>query len=281
MAIPEVPIRTPFTDAQGNLVRKWIDFFQRFANWPQALTGTHAERLALPADSVPEGSRYTESDRTVVYRAVRTTQKVQEWQYASGVMRETLANKPTDLGTADLNFQFRATDYGRTWRWTGSVWEREDPGDPSTRVELLAIAPGIGWKLADGTGNPVTYSTATAGTATLTLPDLRGAYLKGAAAFNNTLVAATPITVTGGTIDPESSHTHSVTTGNVASGATATTVVVMTGVGVTVPTAAHVHNVPGQAVSSGAGSAHTHTISAITATGGEAAHADLLPYFRL
>lgn len=241
--------------------------------------GTHAARPAIA--SVADGVIYVESDRgNVIYQAQLDAGGNPAWVYVSGTMRDTLANIPTDLGTNDKGFFFYGTDYTHTWRYTGSTWEYA-PGDrASGEIAWFTADPGTGWALCNGSAT--TRTTATAGTAAFTTPNLIGAYAKGAGTYTGGVIAAVVGTISGST-DPESAHTHQVTTNTVASGVgdvDSPVAVVSPGAGQGTRNEWHRHNVPGQTVTSAAGSAHTHTISGGTVSGSEPQHVDLLPYFR-
>jgi hypothetical protein len=155
------------------------------------LVGVHADR---PASGVL-GSLYYETDRSTLYVGDGS-----DWVFAGGQMRGTLDpnQKPTDLNSGgDVGFLFFSTDFHHEYRWDGSDWEWSHPGDPSGRISLFAVAPGDGWKLLDGGGNPFTYSTAVGGTTTISVDALNsGSTFIKFSAFSGTVDAAVPPTGT-------------------------------------------------------------------------------------
>jgi len=83
---------------------------------------THANRLAhYPATTYAVGTLFFETDREVMY-SVNLVGGVNAWVYMLGIMTNVFANRPTDLGTNDVNFLFLATDVGTLYQWTGSAW---------------------------------------------------------------------------------------------------------------------------------------------------------------
>jgi hypothetical protein len=241
--------------------------------------GTHAARPA-PA-GVADGVIYVESDRgNVIYQAQLDAASNPAWVYVSGMMRNTLANIPTDLGTNDKGFLFYGTDYTHTWRYTGSTWEYAPCDRISGEIAWFTADPGTGWALCNGSAT--TRTTATASTAAFTTPNLIGAYAKGAGTYTGGVAAAIPGTVSGST-GSESAHTHGVTTAAVQSGLgdiDSPIYAVSAGSGINVRNEWHRHNVPGQTVTSGTGSAHSHGTGTLAVSASEPAHVDLLPYFR-
>ena len=194
----------------------------------------------------------------------------------SEIIRDTFANIPTGLGTQDEGTMFQATDYNHTWRWDGTSWRYLDEGDRSGRIEFFLVAPTVGWKLMDGTGNPVTYTTETAAIATITLPNAVGAYLKGAAAPGTVQVAANPGGMTGA-LATENAHTHD--PGTYFAPASAAVYAVNAGTAQNVSPVIHAHAITGL---SGPGSAHTHGIGTLAPDGtAEPIRYGALPYFRL
>lgn len=70
---------------------------------------------------------------------------------------------------ADVGFLYRATDFDRVYRWTGSAWE-DAPGQPRRGMMVFADGSlGTGWHVCDGSS--VSISTATGGTTSKTLPN--------------------------------------------------------------------------------------------------------------
>ena len=91
---------------------------------PTILSDTHANRLlSFPATSYAEDSLFWETDRTVLYICLYPSLSAGNiWQYALGTMRDSYANRPTDVGTYDSGFLFYATDKQLTYRWSGTAW---------------------------------------------------------------------------------------------------------------------------------------------------------------
>lgn len=291
-AIIVPPIRAPLTDrggtaarrrtaalAESQTTREWYLFFEKLARGLGRLDssvnqGTREERLATNPGNVPDGALWVETDRGVVYQVQTDADGEPVWVYLAGTMQALLADKPADLDVNDTGFLFFGTDYAHTWRWTGTAWEYA-PGD-RTRGEIawFAANPGTGWVLCNGSAT--TQTTPTAGTAAFTTPNLIGAYVKGGSVYTGAVIPASG-SVSGGTTDPESSHTHPAG-GVLGTGAPGSTTVVQAGTGETVAAAGHGHAVVG---TTAAGSAHTHTFGAMAVTGADPAHVDLLPYYRI
>lgn len=140
------------------------------------------------------GFRFVATDKTLTWLWSGTA-----WVYESGTHRDVLANKLTGLATNDTGLLFFATDFMHLYRWGGAAWLYAD-ADPSGRFCGFESDPGAGWKLCDGTGNPVTRSKSDATTATITLPNLAaGVYPKYGAAYTGTVNAAVPGSITGST----------------------------------------------------------------------------------
>jgi len=60
--------------------------------------------------------------------------------------------KPQNLGTKDAGTLFYATDYDRTYKWTGSAWT-DAPGSPPrnhTAAFLNSPSPPTGWAICNG-----------------------------------------------------------------------------------------------------------------------------------
>ena len=134
------------------------------------------------------------------------------WVVIGGVgepQRGTISpnQKPT-LGVGDVGWLFTATDFDRTYRWSGTAWA-DAPGQPA-RGQILffesALAPGTGWQLCDGTAT--TRSTPTGTTTAYTVPNITGSsrFIRGVAGGTGG---------TGGT----STHVHTVNPPNTTSGA--------------------------------------------------------------
>jgi len=121
------------------------------------------------------------------------------WVYVLGTQRGAIASLTASLTTNDAGYLYYATDYARTFRWTGSVWENA-PGDTMQgEVRGFTIAPGTGWQLCDG--STVTRSTPTGGTTSVTVPNYATpAYVKFATALT---VGPTAASGTSGSTGPE------------------------------------------------------------------------------
>lgn len=84
-----------------------------------------------------------------------------------GPYRVTLGGKPT-LTTTDAGLPIYATDYNRTYQWTGSAWSEINPTPRA--VYLMQFAPvEAGWHVCDG--SVVAVSDPTGGTSNVTLPN--------------------------------------------------------------------------------------------------------------
>ena len=281
-----LPLQNEVVDERRLLTVPWVSLFQWILNIGTRiyLEGTHADRIDDkndPAQYRP-GTWFYETDRTVLYQ-VRIVGSDPVWVYVAGTMRGlAVTDKPTDLGTYDTGFLFYAADYAHTWRWTGSTWQYA-PGDrASGEIAWFTVDPGTGWALCNGTPTFRTLPNAT--TAAITPPNLITAYAKGAAAYSPTVVPASG-SVSGGTTDPESGHTHSIAHDHPAAltGATNTPAWnTAAGVGQFLTTYDHTHSfdVPAYSGASGAGSAHSHTLGALSITAVEPKHVDLMPYLR-
>lgn len=99
------------------------------------------------------------------------------WHYLQGIFRGTLSPdlKPAVLGASDTGFPFFATDFNRSYTWSGSAWD-DSPDSPS-RAQLVHFdnppIPAAGWQLCNGSS--VNRSTNTGGVTGVTIPDLIGA----------------------------------------------------------------------------------------------------------
>lgn len=208
---------------------------------PASMIGTHAQRVATPAAI---GSFFYETDRTVLYIGILSGNAA-IWRYESGVMRDTLANQPPDLGTNDDGFLFNVSDYKHIARWTGPVWVcQDDP--PGTFIESV-IALGTGYQVCDGSTVPYLVFGATITTTNFITPDEvtapSGIYHKGIAAYTGTVNAANAPGVSGST-----------------AATTATNNAAVTGVTVTTHNVTQITDVAGAnnfAFTAGADAAHT------------------------
>lgn len=117
-----VPLTTPMFDgdmkALGNLNRLWAQFFGSESGWISQ--GTHAARLLVNPGGVPDGALYVETDRRAIYES-RFVGSAQAWVYVVGLMRDTLANRPVDVGPNDAGFIYNSTD-ALDYRWSGTAW---------------------------------------------------------------------------------------------------------------------------------------------------------------
>lgn len=274
------------------------------------ISDTHANRLAnYPASDYPIGTVFWETDRTVLYEN-QGTYGASNWVYILGMMHGT---QPTiaglGLGQYDDGFLFHCTDYEHVlrWLWAGGpgsfTWGPGENG--SAYVQFFAVAPtGLGWKLADGTGSPVTYLLATGATAAVGLPDLTaGVYAKGAAAYTGVVNPAAGGAISGDT-GAGTAHKHGVgaldaaaasagtPAGTVSLIPQSTDYVTVTSGGSYASAPGHVHPAPtftGAAMANhdhalsgdtADESAHTHPAGTLAATAVEPKNLELLPYFR-
>lgn len=297
MAIPAVPITTPFYDDKGRIARTWILFLQSLAT-ADPLSNTHAKRVETypstgdakyPAGAYPVGTLFYETDRDVTYKAVDDGSGGHIWQYSHGIMRGTLSpdQKPAGLTADDEGFIFESTDFDHFYRWSGAAWAYA-PGDLGSSYVVHWIQTPQkphAWALCDG--SVVTKTTNAGGTASVTLPNLVARYIKGAAAgayTGATVASTTTLTITGDTAD-EATHTHPIDHDHPAftSGATTAAGTLAAGAAAAVD-AAHTHQIdpPAYTGASGAGAAHKHGKGTLAASGTvEVAHVALYPYFRL
>lgn len=246
------------------------------------LSGTHDQRLATyPATTVPSGATFYETDRTMLYVAGQIG-GARYWKRIAGTMRDTLANIPTDLGAHDAGFLFHATNYLRTWRWTGSAWEYNDGERLPREITWYPGTLPTGWALCDGSS--VTVTNAAAVTGSFPTPNLMGAFPKGGV-YTGAVVPAVAPGLTGDTAD-ESAHTHSINHDHPAanSGAPAGIVEVQSGTGATVAHATHLHatDLPALPGNSSAGTAHKHGKGTLTVdAAGEPTKVLILPIVKL
>jgi hypothetical protein len=246
-------------------------------------SGTRKQRLVYVPQQLNGGSTWWETDRGVLYIVDVPTKEQHKWKYMAGTMRGTLSAKPTDLATDDTGLLYYATDYARTFRWTGSAWENAPGETPQGAIAFFDANPGTGWGLADG--STATYSTAVAGTTSKAKPNVIGGYIKGASSYTGTQTAAANGTISGSTAS-ESGHTHSidhdhpsVTSGGPGTGLAA----VSPGSGYLVAHSLHTHDVdlPAYSGTSGAGSSHSHSAGTLAVSGADPAHISGIPYVRL
>lgn len=84
---------------------------------------------------------------------------------------------PTNLSPTEAGKLFYSTDFDRTFRWSGSVWQ-DAPGQP-TRYQIAffrpEFPPSIGWARCDGSRATVTQSNGTVTQLTMPIvPALNG-----------------------------------------------------------------------------------------------------------
>ena len=250
---------------------------------PQLLVGTHTERALYDALSIEQGSLFYETDRTALYQVQGGV-----WKWVGGVMRDTLTNKPTDLGTDDTGFLFYGTDYLHTWRWNGSGWTYA-PGDrASGEFGMFSDDPGAGWATCNG--STVTRSNPDATTSSFTTPDFSGAFVKGGAYTGGTVLPVAP--TLGGLVSSEGAGTPTGTvsstfTGTPANTSTPSSTTSVTGGAGSAGDGSHTHSyTPAGSVSSSfTGNPlgfHTHNVSTVTvSTTGEPRHVLVEMYVRL
>ncbi len=201
------------------------------------ITDVFANRPAAGGSNIAGGVRFAASDRGYqewVYDLVNL-----RWQFAGGgyATRGTLANLTSGLGAQDVGYTYDATDYDRTYIWTGAAYA-DAPGQPARgQIVFFPSTYGgvlVGWHLCDGT-NPVAISTAVGGVVNIAVPDLITA--------NRFLRSVTG--TTGGTGGSATTHTHQVdppptaVTGTSANDSGTQTV--QSGAGATVPAEPHTH----------------------------------------
>lgn len=84
------------------------------------ITGTHNTRLTVYGGATQDvGTGFFETDRNVIYIITDFPKK---WEFAAGVMIDTIANRPTDLGVFDASFLFFASDEEALYIWDGTQW---------------------------------------------------------------------------------------------------------------------------------------------------------------
>jgi hypothetical protein len=239
-------------------------------------SGSHAQRLSIPANSLPIGTTFYEEDRAVWYEVVASGVNARYWRPSRGTMRAVLANAPTDLGAQDAGFLFYATNYYRLYRWTGSAWTYADSELPEKFITTYPGTVPTGWALCDGSSVTVSKSDGT--TQSFTTPDLTGQYIKGGT-YTGSVVAAVAPTV-GGTLGDAGSGAAVAVTVSGSVGAASGSTTVQSGGGASVASSGHTHSFSG----SGSGTVsddHTHDASALTVTDGDHAHVLLLPVVKL
>jgi hypothetical protein len=201
---------------------------------------THANRSVFSAADYPIGMIFYETDRKALYH-IQSVGGSHAWVYLAGMMSNTLANIPTDLGSNDVGFLLDVSDYAHILRWDGAAWGWGPGETGSGYVQSFAVDPtGSGWQLCNGT--TVAYLKADGTTATYATPDLvssaaDAAYLKFGASVSGPNAAAAPSL--SGSIGAAATG---ITASTSATGTT-TTIQNGAGVNVTLPSQAHVHAV--------------------------------------
>lgn len=234
-------------------------------------SGTRKQRLVYVPEQLNGGSVWWETDTQLLY-IVHVTNEAHSWKYLAGRMSGLLSAKPTGLTTGDAGVLYYATDFARTFEWSGSAWANAKGETPQDVIVFAAASPGTGWSLCDG--STATYSTATGSTTSKSKPNLVGSYPKGASSYSSSVVAATNPTLSGSTAD-ESSHTHG--SGSLATGGPSGTTT-FGGGAFSAPNQVHTHAISG---STDAGSAHHHGVGTLAASGGEPQHLNIPVWVRL
>jgi hypothetical protein len=186
--------------------------------------GTHAQRLALNLANVTDSELFVEWDR----KYVMYQNQGGVWHYIGGTMWGTYSpdQRPTDLGTNDVGFDFRGTDIVRQSLWSGTAWESPDPtttkGDllarSSTEIDRLPVGAdtqiltadssqplGVKWAPAPtGGGGAVTSVFGRTGAVSSANGDYTAAQVTGAVAGAGTLttVGSIPKVTASGVLGP-------------------------------------------------------------------------------
>jgi hypothetical protein len=264
---------TPFLDGV-KVGKTWLDWFQGIgADQPVTLCTTSGSRGNYNPARVPLGSKLIIEDWDITLAAKRLSGEP-VWRYESGVYRSTLADKPS-LSACHAGFLFHATDYLRTFRWTGSAWTYADGEKLAKEIIWYPGTLPSGYALCDGSSVTVTLGDAT--TASFTTPDLTGQFLKGGT-YTGSVVSATAPGLTGDTA-AGGDHNHG---GTASVSVTVGGEIVNTGDGTTgSQTTGADGSASGSATISSSGT-HTHGKGtlAVDATG-QPAHVLLLPCVKL
>jgi hypothetical protein len=257
------------------MAKEWLEWVQSLGNEsPAALFSGYAQRGDYSAANYPLGSRLVINDWGVTYES-RLVGGQPNWVYAFGTYRSTLANKPAGLGTNGAGFLFHATDYLRTWRWTGTAWTYADGEKLAKEIIWYPGSAPSGYALCDGSSVTVTLADAT--TTSFTTPDLTGQYLKGGT-YTGSVVAAVAPGITG-SIDSAGAHTHSVSVSG-TTGSSSVNATVDLGAATDAALDSHTHSVTATGSTDSQGShTHTHTL-AVDATG-QPPHVLLTPCVKL
>jgi hypothetical protein len=145
--------------------------------------GTRA--LQPLAIDVTEGTLYFVTDENITERSNGAV-----WQNYSptGTMSGSIAQQPTGLGPAQAGLLFQVlAPYFHTCRWNGTAWEFApgDCGNGYLTERVVAPQAGEGLALCNGAATDYLKVGGTSLTVqAFTTPNVVGAYLKGAAAYN-------------------------------------------------------------------------------------------------
>lgn len=167
-------LTSPIADKNGLVTWVWQKYFQGLA--PQIasfIQGTHAARLAALASSYVDGSIFQETDRGLVYLAIKGA-----WVYVFGTMLATQNALPTDLGPNDGTLLLFVTDFAHLLQWNGSGWQWA-PGELGSDmiVQFLSGPNTVGWQACDGSAG--VSSLQPDGTlAFVTVPSIAGSWYR-------------------------------------------------------------------------------------------------------
>jgi hypothetical protein len=136
MPVQKPPYRTSFfqRDSTGKTVydstgapilhKAWGDYFNGLNTGINSLglQGTHADRLTYDTTRLADGTLFYETDRAVWYVWFQGA-----WRYQTGTMRGTFSpdQRPTDLGTNDIDLIYYATDTHYQYVWNGTGWDTQ------------------------------------------------------------------------------------------------------------------------------------------------------------
>ena len=125
--------------AQPLTAKPWYLYFDQLGRMvnrqgQMVSAGTHAARP--PADVMPDGAIYVETDRGAIYQKISGF-----WVYLAGTMWDTVNpdHRPTDLGPQDANFDYRGTDIAREFIWTGYKWVETTVVRYGSHADRLAL----------------------------------------------------------------------------------------------------------------------------------------------
>ena len=178
-----------------------------------------------------------------------------------GPTRGTLANITTSLGTDDEGYVYHATDFDRTYRWSGSAWADVPGGETRLQIVYFNTSPAAWWALCDG--STVTRSTGVGGSTSYVTPNLTTG--------NRFIRSSTSAGTTGGSA---TTHTHPIDPPSTTSGAISNNVAVQSGAGTVVAADPHTHAVDIASFASG-------TPSGTSGDDALPPYMNLMPYVRL